>query len=293
MKQATLACLNFEATHKRFPPATGSINPNNSSIREDWSYIAFTLEFFEEGTLYDAIDKDANWFDDSNMEVVLTPLPGFRCPSRTSTDWVSLFDPGGVSGGFGEQQDSLLRADYWGVMGANTLLDPSLPFFCDKSDAECASVYTMELEQSSGGSRALPGCDCEPAGYAADNGVIVRKKRIPMGKVIDGASHTFLLGESAFGPPETKELNKTRSWIIGSIGDYSYTAKNLTYPINSGLRERSGSGPARNDLGFGSDHPGGCHFSYADGSVHFVSENTSLRVLYVFASRGAGDFTQE
>ncbi len=287
LRQATLACLNYESSFKRLPPASASINPSDPSIRADWSYIALTLQFFEGGNLYDAIDKKHQWYDQENAAVTLTPLPGFRCPSRSTLETVSLLSPGGVSGGLGVQQQSLLRSHYLGVLGANTLLDSSFPFFCDKNNESRASPYTMALEASSG--RSLPACKAAEAGFVADNGAISLESEISIGKIVDGTSHTFLLGESAFGGEELNELNLTRSWIVGSEGVFYYTSKNVTYPINSGLREQPGQGPMRNDLGFGSEHPGGCHFSYVDGSVHFVSENIPLRQLYAYASRNAGD----
>ena len=40
-----------------------------------------------------------------------------------------------------------------------------------------------------------------------------------------------------------------------------------------------------NDGDFGSEHPGGAQFLLADGSVHFVSENVDLNILYATASR--------
>jgi prepilin-type processing-associated H-X9-DG protein len=39
-------------------------------------------------------------------------------------------------------------------------------------------------------------------------------------------------------------------------------------------------------LGFGSYHPGGANFAFADGSVRFVKETTDLRVMSVLGTRG-------
>ena len=68
-----------------------------------------------------------------------------------------------------------------------------------------------------------------------------------------------------------------------------YTAKNCTYAINSGARP----GPPRNDIGFGSEHPGGSHFGLADGSVQFFNENIELRILFAYASRAVGEVVDE
>ena len=44
-----------------------------------------------------------------------------------------------------------------------------------------------------------------------------------------------------------------------------------------------------NDLFWGSEHPSGCHFAYADGSVHFLTSDTSVTVLRSMASRNGGE----
>ncbi|MCA9067337.1 MAG: DUF1559 domain-containing protein, partial [Planctomycetaceae bacterium] len=41
--------------------------------------------------------------------------------------------------------------------------------------------------------------------------------------------------------------------------------------------------------GFSSHHPGGCHFLYVDGSVHFLSEMVHPDVLCGMAPRAGGE----
>jgi prepilin-type processing-associated H-X9-DG protein len=48
-------------------------------------------------------------------------------------------------------------------------------------------------------------------------------------------------------------------------------------------------GPSRNDVGIGSEHPGGCHFAMADGSVQFLQDDVELRTLISLASHEGGE----
>ena len=64
-----------------------------------------------------------------------------------------------------------------------------------------------------------------------------------------------------------------------------YGSKNLTYGINEGARPWA---ITRNDMGFGSQHPGGCHFAMADGSANYFSENIEKKVLFNLAARNDG-----
>ena len=42
------------------------------------------------------------------------------------------------------------------------------------------------------------------------------------------------------------------------------------------------------ETGFSSYHPGGCHFLFCDGSVHFLSENLSADVIKALTTRAGG-----
>ena len=50
-----------------------------------------------------------------------------------------------------------------------------------------------------------------------------------------------------------------------------------------------GRGAGHGISGFGSEHPGGANFGYADGSVQFFNENTATAVLMRLATRNGGE----
>jgi hypothetical protein len=157
------------------------------------------------------------------------------------------------------------------------------------------SKYTMELEPGSG--RGTPACYASGNGYMGTNGLLVRRHYtndltiqppVRPGRVADGLSKTVLVGESSFGDPD----RPNRSWQIGVTGEFAYNVKNMANnAINSGCRGPVPcTNPARNNVGFGSQHAGGgTHFAMGDGSVHFISENIEVLVLMAMASRSADD----
>lgn len=280
VRQLGLACLNYEVAKRYVPPASSKLG-TAGGLRADWGWLAVTLPYYEQGALYNKIDKQQDWFHANNEVVVKTPLSITRCPSRGEREPVNLFGPGGSSGGFGEiDSDSELRSHYIAVFGANTERDtgtPAMPFYCN----DRSSPYTMELVE---GGFGLPPCLNDGAcGKMANNGMFIRKVKIAMKDVTDGASNTVLIGESAFGPLDTD--TNVRPWIVGNVTDCLYTVRNMAYKVNDGAKP----GPKRNDVGFGSDHPGGTHFVFADNSVRFVTEAAELRVMYALASRAADE----
>ncbi len=112
-----------------------------------------------------------------------------------------------------------------------------------------------------------------------------------MADIYDGSSNTFLIGEMSW---DDGQLWNTwlRSTTNGSSGwGASYCCHNLRYAIHaydwSTVNNNGGTG--LNDTSFGSNHPGGCHFLLGDGSVHFLSENTQLKILQALASRDGGE----
>lgn len=274
MRQIVLACQNYADSVGNLPPAAARLNPSNESTRDDWGYLTFLLPYFEQGNVWDGLDDTVNWFESPNQELLIQAvLPMAKCPSYPENQPVNLSDPGG-----NDYEDLPLAAHYIGVLGANVELEPTITNFCDDQ----SSVYTMETKPTGSSRRQVIECLTGGGGLVANNGTIIRSGDVSLQRVTDGTTNTFLIGESAFGLPEDQ---RTRAWWVGAHGTFLYTSKNLKFPINGG----SSPGPARNDIGFGSWHPGGCFFGMVDGSVQFVSENVELTLLFALASRDGGE----
>jgi prepilin-type processing-associated H-X9-DG protein len=105
-----------------------------------------------------------------------------------------------------------------------------------------------------------------------------------MASVRDGSSNVFLVGDSNL---QQGDITFASSYKHG-IGAVAYNVSACVEAINS-LSSTSWSG-VYSDVrrSFGSEHPGGCHFSLADGSVHFVSENIALDTYRSLGIRNDG-----
>ena len=284
IRQVALACQNYADSNGRLPPATMKLDEEAVGVTPRWGYLVAVLPYIEQSALYDSLDPSVDWYVNPNRPLLESAFqPGFRCPSYSLTQSTNLGDPGDSEANPGSSPDAdvdtSLPAHYLGVMGANVERDPDLVDICD----DPSSPYTMEQTESTGRTGTIS-CVQGDFGRIANNGVIIgvidRDQPLRLSMVTDGTTNTFLLGEVAFGLPEEQN---TRGWWVGAHSGYCFTSKNLTVAINTGARP----GYLRNELGFGSEHPGGCHFAMVDSSVQFVSENVELRVLYSLATRSA------
>lgn len=114
-----------------------------------------------------------------------------------------------------------------------------------------------------------------------------------MADVLDGTSNVFLIGESRYMPqPNMRGDTFHAGWSSGLKADNAFgvplTFTGAVLQIN-GQRE---CGPGIADCFnfvsrlFGSRHPGGCQFGFADGSVKFVNQNIDINVYRSLANRG-------
>jgi prepilin-type N-terminal cleavage/methylation domain-containing protein len=272
IRQAALATINYQSAHRCFPSAGRLVQ---ASSTRSHSYAAQILPYIEEEALGQLVRLDYFWTDPLNQIARETPLPFLKCPSQDSFERMyTTLPPSSL-----EQGD--LAVHYKPILGAKDVPDDG----SDPCPQPSTARYSLDCSMSSSG------------GYAATNGImhhdiIVNSTTIKPCKtrpkdVTDGLSKTFLLGELSW------DAGFHRAWIVGREGGFIYGGANLSYTIRTAARTPQRGSPAinvdANDNSFGSKHPGGAHFVFADCSTRFFSENTTLEILKSFATRASGE----
>jgi prepilin-type processing-associated H-X9-DG protein/prepilin-type N-terminal cleavage/methylation domain-containing protein len=146
--------------------------------------------------------------------------------------------------------------------------------------------------------------------FATRDGIFFRDGSIRLADVTDGSSNTFLFGERSHFDPEFDRLALAFSpisyplchvgrWAAVFAGAGSLFEHLLSTPLPINYRVPAGTTRAQ-FLGptgavntrlcpFGSGHPGGANFAFADGSVRFVSDSVSLATLQALSTRAGGE----
>ena len=248
--QLTTALQNYESQNGAFPTGAKA-HPERNVMSVSWQ--ALLLPHLEQRQLHDRIapEDDGSVGDDGhNQAVYMVPL--FHCPSAEAP-----FTDGVLRNG----------SNYVGVTGAGTT-DETL----DLEDISCGDLFL--------------------------DGVLTFDRATSIADITDGTSNTLILGERIYA---------LEVWTYGANwrGDpiervCMCSSKNLSYPPNSDLNRvgyyvRDISVPkdqrkiTRNDLLFGSHHPGGLQFALADGSAKFYADDIDFNILQDFASRDGGE----
>jgi len=279
LRQLSLAVSQYAQTNGVFPaviksktpsvpfPTDGyfeSIHPFEEAAAEDSGSGADAHSWIVEILPYiDEQDKYYRWdFSKSvkgNMDLAQQDIPLLYCPSRRST--VRPFDvpmmlQNWTSGG----------TDYGGcVNSGNTWINsPSHRYLAGKI------IWGYETA-----------------------GILMPNRGTTHAEIRDGLSSTILLGELQRlwvstllheGVTGGAAGRSQDGWAVGgvSVGFSTYFGPQdpVVHPggINNGFFENPGS-----------EHPGGAHFTMADGSAHFISDNVDRAVFEALGSRAGGE----
>jgi len=214
------------------------------------SWHSLILPYIEQRELYERMDPDSDGGYTENLSEYI--VPQFHCPT-TEQPTSDLITPKVIN--------------YSGVAGAD-----STEGVLDLEDRWCGDLFT--------------------------NGVLAFDVASTVGDVTDGTAFSLVIGERVYGVEEWTFGSKWRGdpkerICVGSI-------KNLRYPVNAnpervGYYGRDQSVPGdkrkvtRNDLLFGSYHPGGANFALADGSARFFDDAIDFTILQDMATRNGGE----
>ena len=140
--------------------------------------------------------------------------------------------------------------------------------------------------------------DTSAYGSLPKNGIFGWKLVRRLGDVSDGLSNTLAIGEFALvGDNGTITNGYYRPWVVGAYDNEgtelaSYSSKVARFMFGA-ARERdemdSINGAPFNHLPMYSSHPAGCHFSAADGSVHFLVDDMDPEIYLNMATCNGGE----
>ncbi len=318
IRQLGLACLNYESVRGELPPAAAmagrfpgkvpaltdftkwradanpslieEINELNQEGYRGHSWIIEILPQMEEQARLDA--WNLNYSVAHNLQVLnyqVADINGLYCPSRRSSIE-------------SEEQRLMLQQDVSKAAPTEWIDGGGLGVSCGGTD------YGANLGSGNCFNNQFKGLHTGWGCVGPENstiGPLSPKNGARLSQVIDGTSSTIMLGEMQrnWGTDNAGGLTggiAQRSWdgwfrggISTSFTTYAFDgdAYFIEAQYNVGLGENFSVNGINSDSpeSAGSDHPGGAHFGYVDGSARFLSENLDPVVYFSMGTRAGED----
>lgn len=252
-KQVGIALHNYHASVGCFPP--GMFDPRLKTGNPCWwSWSTYILPQLEQQAVYDMINfNNVNNFDynyyslGANQEAQTKLMIAYACPS----------DPA---------NGELVMSSGDSHTDRNNDEDSRMTNICGISD----SVVCFPKNDAG----------YLPRTFSEVDGMFGANEPCRIADVRDGTSNTLMVGEVTGKGPKAYRGHFWVAWNLITTYDGingQLTAPGGTYPSDS----QGGFWAA----GLASFHSGGCNFTLADASVHFLSQNIDRQVLAALTTR--------
>jgi prepilin-type N-terminal cleavage/methylation domain-containing protein/prepilin-type processing-associated H-X9-DG protein len=218
------------------------------------------LPFIEQAPLYAAFNTNLRYTNPENTTILMTNIAALQCPSDPTVS-------------------QLINA--WGYTVAHNTYRGITGPWCNPPRGNNAAGDTSLVNDPNW-----------PSWVANALGVFYVTSRTKIGDITDGTSNTLMFGEGSMRklPPGLQPSGDRACWHWWMAGSYGDTMQNCMYPPNPPLNWNYAVNGAPNPLVAGalldgsaspflvsasSDHPGGCNFSFCDGSVKFIRDTVN------------------
>jgi prepilin-type N-terminal cleavage/methylation domain-containing protein/prepilin-type processing-associated H-X9-DG protein len=159
-----------------------------------------------------------------------------------------------------------------------------------------SGFYALGSYGGNGGKRSYP------MEQATRDGIFFQDSKVRLADVFDGTSNTFLFGERSHGDPQYDLITQGSSfypledkglWAAAHAtagGSLWHHMLSTPVRINYQMPPASGDTEMGNRLcAYGSGHPSGANFAFADGSVRFLSDQTNVSTLQALSTRAGAE----
>ncbi len=273
LKQVGLAVHNFHDGHQKLPPISAGY--------EKLPWTGLLLPYLELSTIYDQITLSDNVTAASNtiLTTAASAVGQYVCPTRSRPRVITTLtnamngpvsdyavtvwydNNGNINGGGGDF--------FWdAIKGANTTNAAIWQGGADTSASRTFSALKVTKTM----------------------GKIV--SRTSLKDVTDGTSKTVMIGEKAL---PSRMPSGCCSWTDHEVGMYdnrtTWKEVSVARSMRKVLTKTTDYTPSEATAGFGSWHPGVCHFLFVDGAIRALSNDTSTAVLGQIAKVADGQPT--
>lgn len=253
IRNVALAVQTYHDTHRGYPRSRFRVPEDVGPDGRAWSWIARVLPFIEEQPLYDQLDVTRAELGEK-QQLIAQPLDLLLCPSDGATSSPSRLGTGHF------EQYPMGVTNYKAVCGANWGAD------------ETQDTHYIGTRWRN------PGTNGSYDGQAHGDGIMWRddhRYHMRAGRVTDGLSRTFLLGE------DVPKYNLWNSWAY-----ITHVFGTCAIPPNA-MDVDPKWWP--DGMGFRSGHRKGLHFAFADGSTRWIANTIELAVYRAHATRAGGE----